>query len=79
VSGFCGVKADGASTSYLADALWNTLRGSQPQRQAATNMGDKSPKAKDKAKKQDSAAKNQKKTDASNKANAAAASSKKTK
>lgn len=40
-------------------------------------MGDKSPKAKDKAKKQDSAVKNQKKSNASNKANAVAASSKK--
>jgi hypothetical protein len=39
-------------------------------------MGDKSPKAKDKAKKQDTANKNQKKTDASNKASAAAASKK---
>jgi hypothetical protein len=33
-------------------------------------MGDKSPKAKDKAKKQDELVKNKKKTDASNKANA---------
>lgn len=40
-------------------------------------MGDKSPKAKDKAKKQDSAVKNQKKSDASNKANAVNALSKK--
>ena len=36
-------------------------------------MGDKSPKAKDKAKKQDTVAKGQKKADASNKANANAA------
>ena len=42
-------------------------------------MGDKSPKAKDKAKKQDSAVKNQKKSDASNKAGAVNASSKKAK
>jgi hypothetical protein len=42
-------------------------------------MGDKSPKAKDKAKKQDSAVKNQKKNDASNKANAVSASAKKPK
>jgi hypothetical protein len=40
-------------------------------------MGDKSPKAKDKAKKQDSAVKNQKKTNASNKAGAVNALSKK--
>ena len=33
-------------------------------------MGDKSPKAKDKAKKQDTASKDQKKTSASNKASA---------
>jgi hypothetical protein len=45
--------------------------------QAAQHMGDKSPKAKDKNKKQDSAAKNQKKTDASNKASAVNASTKK--
>jgi len=36
-------------------------------------MGDKSPKAKDKAKKQDSAVKNQKKTAASNKASVVSA------
>ncbi|HEY3667537.1 MAG TPA: hypothetical protein VGL19_16135 [Polyangiaceae bacterium] len=36
-------------------------------------MGDKSPKAKDKAKKQDTANKDQKKTNASNKASAVAA------
>ena len=42
-------------------------------------MGDKSPKAKDKAKKQDSAVKNQKKSDASSKAGAINALSKKTK
>jgi hypothetical protein len=36
-------------------------------------MGDKSPKAKDKAKKQDNVVKNKKKADASSKANAAAA------
>ena len=35
-------------------------------------MGDKSPKAKDKAKKQDSKEKDQKKTDARNKANTTA-------
>ena len=52
---------------------------SQPEPEAALNMGDKSPKAKDKAKKQDSAVKNQKKTDASNKANAVNTSSKKPK
>jgi len=40
-------------------------------------MGDKSPKAKDKAKKQDSANKNQKKNDASNKASAVSANTKK--
>ena len=40
-------------------------------------MGDKSPKAKDKAKKQDSAVKNQKKNDASNKASAVNATAKK--
>lgn len=42
-------------------------------------MGDKSPKAKDKAKKQETAVKNQKKTDASNKAGAINAASKKPK
>jgi hypothetical protein len=42
-------------------------------------MGDKSPKAKDKNKKQDSAAKNQKKSDASTKASAVNALSKKAK
>jgi hypothetical protein len=42
-------------------------------------MGDKSPKAKDKAKKQDTAVKNQKKNDASTKASAVNASSKKPK
>jgi hypothetical protein len=42
-------------------------------------MGDKSPKAKDKAKKQDSAVKNQKKATASNKVSAFAASAKKAK
>ena len=42
-------------------------------------MGDKSPKAKDKAKKQDTAVKNQKKTDASSKAGAVNAASKKAK
>ncbi|HEX3851683.1 MAG TPA: hypothetical protein VHW01_12000 [Polyangiaceae bacterium] len=36
-------------------------------------MGDKSPKAKDKAKKQDTASKDQKKTNASNKASTVAA------
>ena len=41
--------------------------------QVVNLMGDKSPKAKDKAKKQDNANKNQKKTDAANKASAAAA------
>ena len=40
-------------------------------------MGDKSPKAKDKNKKQDSAVKDQKKATASNKAGAVNASSKK--
>ena len=40
-------------------------------------MGDKSPKAKDKAKKQDSAVKNQKKNDASSKASALSAQAKK--
>jgi hypothetical protein len=40
-------------------------------------MGDKSPKAKDKAKKQDSAVKNQKKSNASDKASAVNALSKK--
>jgi hypothetical protein len=40
-------------------------------------MGDKSPKAKDKNKKQDSAAKNQKKNDANTKASAVNALSKK--
>ena len=40
-------------------------------------MGDKSPKAKDKAKKQDSAVKNQKKTNASNKAGVVNAATKK--
>ena len=44
--------------------------------QVVISMGDKSPKAKDKAKKQDTASKNQKKADASNKANAAAAAKK---
>lgn len=42
-------------------------------------MGDKSPKAKDKNKKQDSAAKNQKKATASDKAGAVNAASKKSK
>jgi hypothetical protein len=42
-------------------------------------MGDKSPKAKDKAKKQDSAVKNRKKDDASKKAGAVNALSKKAK
>ena len=42
-------------------------------------MGDKSPKAKDKAKKQDSAQKNQKKVDASNKAIAMSSTLKKAK
>jgi len=42
-------------------------------------MGDKSPKAKDRAKKQDTAAKNQKKNDAQNKAGAVNAASKKPK
>jgi hypothetical protein len=42
-------------------------------------MGDKSPKAKDKAKKQDSAQKDQKKTNASTKANVVNAASKKAK
>ena len=42
-------------------------------------MGDISPKAKDKAKKQDNAVKNHKKTNASSKANAVAASSRKAK
>ncbi len=42
-------------------------------------MGDKSPKAKDKAKKQDTAVKTQKKSDASKKAGAVNASSKKPK
>jgi hypothetical protein len=37
------------------------------------HMGDKSPKAKDKAKKQDTASKDQKKTNASNKASTVAA------
>jgi hypothetical protein len=41
------------------------------------HMGDKSPKAKDKNKKQDTAAKDQKKTNASNKAGAVNAASKK--
>jgi hypothetical protein len=40
-------------------------------------MGDKSPKATDKAKKQDSAVKTQKKTNATNKATAVSASTKK--
>jgi hypothetical protein len=40
-------------------------------------MGDKSPKAKDKNKKQDTAVKDQKKTNASNKAGAVNAASKK--
>lgn len=42
-------------------------------------MGDKSPKAKDKSKKQDAAVKNQKKSNASNKAGAVNAASKKPK
>jgi hypothetical protein len=42
-------------------------------------MGDKSPKAKDKAKKQGSAVKDQKKTNASNKAGAVNAQAKKAK
>ncbi len=42
-------------------------------------MGDKSPKAKDKAKKQDLADKNQKKAAATVKANSAAAANKKVK
>jgi hypothetical protein len=42
-------------------------------------MGDKSPKAKDKAKKQDTAVKNKKKSDASTKAGVVNASSKKPK
>ncbi len=42
-------------------------------------MGDKSPKAKDKAKKQEIAVKNQKKNDASNKVGAINAASKKPK
>jgi hypothetical protein len=42
-------------------------------------MGDKSPKAKDKAKKQDTAVKNQKKNVASTKVSAVNASSKKSK
>jgi hypothetical protein len=45
-------------------------KGSQPKTKAKTQMGDKSPKAKDKAKKQDTAVKNQKKATASNKASA---------
>jgi hypothetical protein len=57
---------------------WPTL-GAPNSNQGGNSMGDKSPKAKDKAKKQDSAVKNEKKANASNKANAVSASSKKAK
>jgi hypothetical protein len=62
---------------YRAAWLSNTLLVLSTRTQAEKHMGDKSPKAKDKNKKQDSAVKNQKKTNASNKAGAVNASSKK--
>jgi hypothetical protein len=62
---------------YPAGRLSPTLRVLSTRTQAAKHMGDKSPKAKDKNKKQDSAVKDQKKTNASNKAGAVNANSKK--
>jgi hypothetical protein len=62
---------------YPAAWLSNTLLAHSTRTQAAKHMGDKSPKAKDKNKKQDTAAKDQKKTNASNKAGAVNAASKK--
>lgn len=55
----------------------SSARNPNATNEAAKIMGDKSPKAKDKAKKQDSAVKNQKKNDASTKANVVNALSKK--
>jgi hypothetical protein len=57
--------------------FWTGDHRRTPEPQAVISMGDKSPKAKDKSKKQDAVNKNQKKADAAAKAKSAGGAAKK--
>jgi len=62
------------ASSLLPGLSWTVIfeyvEGPRSHTEGSFIMGDKSPKAKDKAKKQDAVVKNKKKSDASNKASA---------